>query len=239
MYVHRLRAFLPYHLLSLDTVPAGSTCTNSVTLSPSGSCVLVTTLEGLFAGTAGAGNDHDRGWVPIVQGSIPSWASFIDNTSLAPATRVLKVQTNAAVTTFNNPVTYTFRWKTTDALSHMDLGTVYQNFTITINYACYDATLTLNNNADNDSDRTVIDGAAAVTIATAVPSASANDWDGTNAYGTTVCRWRAALFLYDDALEEYVALASHADNALLAIDTNTGIVTAQIDTGNALSGGVI
>jgi hypothetical protein len=116
--------------------------------------------------------------VDIVQGAIPSWASFIDNGTLNPATRVLKVQTTAAVTTFNNPVTHTFRWKTTDALSHKELGTVYQNFTVTLNYACYDATITLNNNADNDSDRIVIDGAAAVTIATAAPNA--NDWDGTN-----------------------------------------------------------
>ena len=98
----------------------------------------------------------------------------------------------------------------------MELGTVYQNFTVTINYECYDASVTLNNNADNDSDRTVIDGAAAVTIASA--AANANDYNGSNLNGISVCKWQAALFIYDDTLEEYVALANHEDNALLSID---------------------
>ena len=81
------------------------------------------------------------------------------------------------------------RWKTTDPYSHADLGTVYQIFNITINYACYDASVTLNNNADNDADRTatVTDGAAAVVISGA--STAANDYDGSNLNGISVCKW--------------------------------------------------
>ena len=48
----------------LTVVTSASTCTSSVTLSPSGSCVLTNSLEAWDAGTIGA--DSDRAWIPVL-----------------------------------------------------------------------------------------------------------------------------------------------------------------------------
>ena len=72
--------------------------------------------------------------------------------------------------TYNNPTDFQMRWKTVDPLSILDEGTVYQEFTITLLYLCYNDVITLDNAADSDSDRTVIDGAPAVTIDSAFAS---------------------------------------------------------------------
>jgi hypothetical protein len=73
-------------------VTAASTCSSSVTLSPSGTCALTTELEGYFPGTTGT--DNDRGWVAIVQGAIPTFFGWIDNGTLSPSTRVLNINTS-------------------------------------------------------------------------------------------------------------------------------------------------
>ena len=101
------------------------------------------------------------------------------------------------------------RWKTTDPLSGMDDGTVYQEFTITLEYECYDNTVILNNLADEDSDRTVIDGAAAVRIDSAY--ASGNDANGNplNNY----CDFDAIFQIWDDDIEEWTL--DHHDRFLV------------------------
>ena len=56
---------------------------------------------------------------------------------------------------------------------------------------------------------------------------------------TTDCPFTAALYVYNDATFTYVAAASHPDAALFSIDPATGIVTAVVDTGDALGNGAI
>ena len=65
-------------------------------------------------------------------------ASYISSTldfinTFTAASRALTVQTTDR-TTYNNPSEYSMRWKTTDELSGMDTGTVYQEFVITVQY---------------------------------------------------------------------------------------------------------
>ena len=199
-------------------VPSTSTCSSSVVLSPSGDCVLDTTLEGWLEAT--------KEWVQVASGTITSDFDFLVVGTLDEANRVVEVQTTDR-TTYNNPSSWAFRWKTDDRLSHADGGTVYQTFNITLNYECYDDVVAIDNTMDNDGDRITIDEATAVTLA--------SSYLGTN----SGCDWTAALFLYDESLEEYVAFGSHADGPLFAIDTATSIVTVLVDTLDTLSGGVI
>ena len=100
------------------------------------------------------------------------------------------MQTNDR-TTYNNPSEYSMRWKTTDELSGMDTGTVYQEFVITVQYECYNDVIVLDNSADNDSDRIVVDGAGAVTI------------DGSYDSSNSGCDWTAALEVYDSSIEDW------------------------------------
>lgn len=115
----------------------------------------------------------------------------------------------------------------------MDGGIVYQEFNVTMNYACDDVTVALNSNADDDSDRTVINKASAVTIASA--AVSANDYDGTDTRGISVCKWQAALEIWDgsdvNGHRNWEPIATSAENGNLAIDADTGIVTAAINIG--------
>lgn len=97
--------------------------------------------------------------------------------------------------------------------------------------------MALNNDADTDTDRTsfIIDKAAAVDISSA--AVNANDYTGTHTRGISVCKWSAAFYLFDHALEEYVPFASHEDANLFAFDTVTGIVTAEVNTATGTLGG--
>ena len=96
---------------------------------------------------------------------------------------------------------------------------------MTLGYACYTDTIVLTTAADADTDRTVIDKASAVTIDSAYKPLS-----DLTVPTNSGCAWSAALFIYDDGLEDYVAEASHADGPLLSIDSATGVVTAQMNS---------
>ena len=129
--------------------------------------------------------------------TIASTFDFLDLATLDEASRVVRVQTTNRVK-YNSPVVYNLRWKTTDTLSHQEGGTVYQPFTVTLDYACYQDQVATDNDMDNDADRIVVDEAAAVTLDSAYATNSG-------------CDWTAALFLYSDSVEEYVAESTHAD----------------------------
>ena len=101
------------------------------------------------------------------------------------------------------------RWKTTDPLSGMDDGTVYQEFTITLEYACYDTTVVLDNSADDDSDRTVIDGASAVTIDSAFDTSNDSNGNPVN----NACDYDAIFQIWDDDIEEWTL--DHHDRFLV------------------------
>ena len=110
----------------MTTIPSTSSCTSSVVLTPSGSCVLTTTLEGYLETT--------KAWVRIDASTIASTFDFLDLATLNEAGRVVQVQTTNRAK-YNSPTVYNLRWKTTDALSHQEGGTVYQPFTVTLDYA--------------------------------------------------------------------------------------------------------
>ena len=117
------------------------------------------------------------------------------------------------------------RWKTTDPLSGMEAGTVYQEFKITVQYACYDDVIILDNSADNASGtpgRVVIDGASATTI----PGA----YDASN----SGCDWTAALEVYDNSLEEWSS--TNPEAAIMSIDSATGVITSMVDTAGGTVG---
>ena len=78
---------------------------------------------------------------------------------------------------------------------------------------------------DNDADRITVDEAAAVTLDSSYATNSG-------------CDWTAALFLYDDSVEEYVPEATHADGPLFAIDTSTAVVTLLVDTQGTTGSGI-
>ena len=153
-------------------------------------------------------------------------ASYISSTldfinTFTAASRALTVQTTDR-TTYNNPSEYSMRWKTTDELSGMDTGTVYQEFVITVQYECYNDVIVLDNSADNDSDRIVVDGAGAVTIDSSYDSSNSG------------CDWTAALEVYDSSIEDWSS--TNPEAAILSIDTSTAILTADVDTDTGLVG---
>ena len=114
------------------------------------------------------------------------------------------------------------RWKTTDPLSGMEAGTVYQEFKITVQYECYNDVIILDNSADNASDRVVIDGASATTI----PGA----YDASN----SGCDWTAALEVYDNSLEEWSSTNPEAN--IMSIASSTGVITSMVDTASGTVG---
>jgi hypothetical protein len=122
------------------------------------------------------------------------------------------------------------RWKTYDALSHETGGIVYQEFNVTMNYACDDATVALNSNADDDASRTVINMASAVTIDSA--AVNANDYAGSDTRGISVCKWTAALEIWDgsdvNGHRNWEPIGTSAESGNLAIAADTGIVTADL-----------
>ena len=175
-------------------------------------CPLTTTLE-IWPGLSTASTDRD--WAPVVQGSIPTYAEWIDNGTLDPSNRVLKCQTTldelatytttpaAYPTTTPLSAVYQMRWKTTDPISTAVEGTYYEAFNYTIKYACDGVTVVLDNDADDDSDRIVIDGSGAATIASA--AVNANDFAAMSGdpWGITVCKWQATFWLYNEVTSEY------------------------------------
>ena len=104
----------------------------------------------------------------------------------------------------------------------MDTGTVYQEFVITVQYECYNDVIVLDNSADNDSDRIVVDGAGAVTIDSSYDSSNSG------------CDWTAALEVYDSSIEDWSS--TNPEAAILSIDTSTAILTADVDTDTGLVG---
>jgi hypothetical protein len=191
-------------------VPTTSTCTTSLDDSDN-TCALTTTLEHY--------DETTKLWNNVSVAYISTTLDFID--SLTASTRSLDVLTQDR-STYNDPTDFYMRWKTTDPLSSMDLGTVYQEFTITLDYYCNDDTVVLNNDADDDTDRTVVDGASAVTIDSA--------YDGSN----SGCDYTAAFEIWDDDLEEWSS--SQADVSLVTFDTSTGSFTVAVDTAGGTFG---
>ena len=114
------------------------------------------------------------------------------------------------------------RWKTIDPLSGMEGGTVYQEFLITVEYACYNDVIALDNAADNDANRVVVDGATATVIS--------GSYDSSN----SGCDWTAALEVYDDTLEEWSSTNPEAN--IMTIDAATGDITSMVDTAGGTVG---
>ena len=206
----------------LTQIPSTSTASSSVSLTDSGgtvnnNCRLDTTLEGYL--------DATQEWVRIDSSTISSTFDFLDLSTLDEANRVVNVQTTNR-SKYNNPLVYNLRWKTIDRLSHQEGGTQYQEFTVTLDYACYQDVVVVDNDMDNDVSRITIDEASAVTLDSSYATNSG-------------CDWTAALWIFDPSLEEFVPEASHDDGPLFAIDSATAIVTILVDTLNSLGGGVI
>ena len=74
----------------------------------------------------------------------------------------------------------------------------------------------MNNDADDDPNRTVVDGASAVTVDSAYDSSNSG------------CDYTAAIEIYDDDLEEWNT--SSDDLNLITFDTSTGSFTVAVDT---------
>ena len=125
--------------LPVNNGAATPTCVSSEdTLTPSGSCVLTEALE-IFDATSNDwemynGIDPSKSDWPFVD-----FASF-DNTF---GVRGLSINTNDR-DSYNEPTTFNFRWKISDALSTQSGGTIYQTFDVTINYICYNDVMVLN-----------------------------------------------------------------------------------------------
>ena len=129
-----------------------STCSSSVSLSPSGSCVLIEELEiydsvnnewEKYTGSGASTTD----W-PFVDDSVFD-ATF--------GTRDVGINTNDR-DSYNDVTTFNFRWKIYDALSTADGGTIYQTFDVNIMYACRKESLVLDTSAADSSNIQVVDG---------------------------------------------------------------------------------
>ena len=135
-----------------SAVNTAATCSNSVALAPSGTCVLTETLEIFDA----ANNEWE-----LYDGSPPSTTDwpFVDAATFDPTlgTRGLQIKTGDR-TSYNEPTTFNFRWKITDALSTVSGGTIYQTFDVTLSYICWQDAMVLNTAAATSGQLQVIDG---------------------------------------------------------------------------------